>query len=239
MESHPTKPALSDVAPAEQQSSAPRRETSSATPPVTQNRENGVSLEYVQKGNSATERKWFALRASYGTEVKARDAISLKGFEAYVPFLYTKVVNPSRHGKRKAVVKMIRKPVSNLVFIRASRQEADSFVQLSGENHIRHLHYFYNHLEGLPQGYENPVTISDREMQNFMRVADIDDQHVRRARLEDCHFKDGDRVRVTEGKFKGVEGYVVRAHGEQRIIVGESGLYLVTSYIPSAFITKI
>lgn len=239
MESHPVKPALSDVAPAEQQSSAPRRKTSSATPPVTQNRKNGVSLEYAQKGNGATERKWFALRASYGTEVKARDAISLKGFEAYVPFIYTKVAQQSEHGRRRIVTKMIRKPISNLVFIHANRQEADSFVRHAGENYIRHLHFFYNHLEGLPQGFENPVTISEREMQNFMRVADIDDQHVRRARLEDCHFKDGDRVRVNDGKFKGVEGYVVRAHGEQRIIVGESGLYLVTSYIPTAFIEKI
>ena len=238
MESFPAESTLSDVATAEQIVSAPRREDSSATPPEIQNLNTGVSLKYAQPSTDV-DIKWYALRASYGTELKARDIIVGKGFEAYVPFIYTREMKQSEHGKRRLVKKMVRKPISNLVFIRASRQEADSFAKNSGENHIRHLHYFYNHLEGLPQGQENPVTISEREMQNFMQVADVDDEHVRRVNLEDCHFKDGDRVRVADGKFKGVEGYVVRAHGEQRIIVGESGLYLVTAYIPTAFIVKL
>ena len=55
-----------------------------------------------------------------------------------------------------------------------------------------------------------------------------------------CHFKSGDRVRVIEGAFRGVEGRIARAAGQQRVIVELEGLCLVaTAYIPTAFLRPI
>ena len=50
-------------------------------------------------------------------------------------------------------------------------------------------------------------------------------------------FKEGQRVQVVEGKFKGVEGVVTRFHGQQRVgIVIDGLLTAVTAYIPRAFL---
>ena len=48
------------------------------------------------------------------------------------------------------------------------------------------------------------------------------------------------RVRVTEGKFKGVTGIVARIHGQQRVaVVIEGVLAVATAYVPSAFLQRL
>ena len=50
----------------------------------------------------------------------------------------------------------------------------------------------------------------------------------------------GDRVRVTEGVFKGAEGYITRVHGTKRFVVVIEGIAAVaTSYIPGKFLEKL
>ena len=52
-----------------------------------------------------------------------------------------------------------------------------------------------------------------------------------------CKFKGGERVRVIDGMFKGVEGKVARVQGQQRVIVTISNVGLIaTAYVPSAFL---
>ena len=53
-------------------------------------------------------------------------------------------------------------------------------------------------------------------------------------------FKEGQTVRITEGKFAGVTGKVARYHGQQRVaVVIDSVLTVCTAYIPSAFLRRI
>lgn len=50
-------------------------------------------------------------------------------------------------------------------------------------------------------------------------------------------FKEGQQVRITEGKFKGVVGTVARYHSQQRVGIIIDGLMTVcTAYVPGAFI---
>lgn len=52
-----------------------------------------------------------------------------------------------------------------------------------------------------------------------------------------CHYKNGNLVRIVEGKFKGVMRRVARVCGQQRVVVEVEGLCLVaTAYVPSAFL---
>ena len=77
-------------------------------------------------------------------------------------------------------------------------------------------------------------------MNNFIDATNVDDEHLRVVNLSQCHFKSGDKVRVVEGAFRGVQGYVARVAGQQRVIVTIEGLCsIATAYIPSAFIEKI
>lgn len=57
---------------------------------------------------------------------------------------------------------------------------------------------------------------------------------------EEKKFKNGNRVRVTEGDFKGVEGIVARFQGQQRVgIVIDGLLTAATAYVPNAFLEEI
>ena len=57
---------------------------------------------------------------------------------------------------------------------------------------------------------------------------------------ENTVYHTGDRVRVTEGIFKGAEGYIRRIKGNRRLVVSIEGIVAVaTSYIPGCFLQKI
>ena len=50
-------------------------------------------------------------------------------------------------------------------------------------------------------------------------------------------FKSGQKVRIIDGKFKGVVGVVARYHSQQRVGIIIDGLLTVcTAFVPSAFI---
>ena len=50
-------------------------------------------------------------------------------------------------------------------------------------------------------------------------------------------YHKGDRVRVTDGVFKGAEGYVKRIKKDRRLVVSIRGVVAVaTSYIPPQFL---
>ena len=94
-----------------------------------------------------------------------------------------------------------------------------------------------------PVGFDGkhpPMTIPYTAMTNFIRVTSTDSDHVRVVSPKQCRFKSGDKVRVTEGEFKGIMGRVVRIAKQQRVVVEVAGLCMVaTAYIPSRFIERI
>ena len=78
------------------------------------------------------------------------------------------------------------------------------------------------------------------DMMNFINVTSTDNEHARLVEPEQCHYKSGDVVRVTDGDFKGVTGRVARVSGQQRVVVELEGLCLVaTAYVPSGFLMKV
>ena len=77
-------------------------------------------------------------------------------------------------------------------------------------------------------------------MMNFIRLTSIDDDHIIKVDKEFVHYKSGDEVMVTDGKFEGIKGRVARVAGQQRIVVELEGVALVaTAYVRSEWIEKI
>ena len=94
--------------------------------------------------------------------------------------------------------------------------------------------YYYDHFHQTAGGYNPPLVVPDKPMQSFITALSADSHDVRVLTPEYVHYKSGDIVRVTAGEFKGVEGRVARAAGQQRVIINIVGLCLVaTAYIPS------
>lgn len=206
--------------------------------PQAKSAEKGVSVEYVP----AADKHWYVLRASYGRELLAEELLIQQNVYAYVAKQYKyKEVN----GKPKRVLENL---ISNLVFAYLSRQEALMFVnnnltdQASPSPQLAtFLSFYYNHFEEGEFWRNPPLTVPESEMLNFIRATSTHDENLLVLQGGDFHYKSDDEVEVICGQFQGVRGRVVRARGQQRVLVKLTGLNCLcaTAYIPSAFLQKI
>ena len=196
--------------------------------PEAQSSDTGVSSEYAQKEGYS----WFVLRATYN-RVNAAIAIAKnEGVTTYVPMHH---VQKMIVGKKKRILQPL---LPNILFIYATREQADRLVKKSLDAHSSSIKYYLNRtLPPEANGKNPPLTIPYEAMINFIKATSTDSAHVRIVTAEQCHYKTGDTVRVIAGEFQGVTGKVARIAGQQRIVVEISGLCLVaTAYIPTDFI---
>ena len=139
------------------------------------------------------------------------------------------------NGKRRRVTEKL---IPNLLFAYTTKEKAEEYVKRTPE--LAYLTYYYNHFEQNADQKNPPLTVSTREMDNFILATISRNEHLLFVDPNKCHYKSGDMVMVTDGLFKGVEGKVARVAGQQRVIVSLSKIGLIsTAYIPTAFIEKI
>lgn len=82
--------------------------------------------------------------------------------------------------------------------------------------------------------------IADEEMNMFIELNSIDSPNVRYGGEDKPKFHAGDRVRVTEGQFKGFEGHVARVGGEKCLAVSISGIaVMLITHVHPKFLEKI
>lgn len=157
------------------------------------------------------ELHWYALKVFYNKVFAVEEELTADGTECYVPVEETVV---ERGGQRRKV----RRPVINsLMFFRAIL-------------YTRHC----------DDGRRKPYAIPDREMNVFMLVASSGETGLEYFGDEDRKFAEGQRVRVTDGPFRGAEGSIQRIHGDRRLLVSIRGICAVaTTYIPKAFLEEI
>ena len=195
------------------------------TIPEAHSSKTGVSVRYVPDPT----KNWYVFRASYGREDKAADYIINEGTYAYVAKRYA---NKSVNNRPKKALESL---IPNLLFAYTTVEKADQYVKHTPD--LSFLSYYYNHLERTAEQKNPPLTISCHEMENFIHATHSMNEHLMFVTEQQCHFKSGDTVKITDGLFKGVEGRVARVAGQQRVIVSLSNIGLVsTAYVPSAFI---
>ena len=193
--------------------------------PQAVNTQNGVSVEYVHE----PEKQWFVFRASYGREDRAKDYIVADGTFVYIAKRYArKTVN----GKQKKVLETL---IPNLLFVYTTEDKADEYVKRTPA--LSFLTYYYNHFELDDDRKNPPLTVSCKEMENFIIATCNQSEHLKLVTELQCHFKGGETAKVIDGMFKGVEGRVARVSGQQRVVISLTDVGLVsTAYIPTAFL---
>ncbi len=195
--------------------------------PEARSSQTGVSVEYTPD----PDKQWYVFRITYAREQQATDYLIEHGIYAYLAMGWKQIV---KDGKKKRVLT----PLFNLVFAYVTPDQAYSFVRDTPL--CPFLTFYYDHFT-VALDYRNPpLTISDSEMQSFVRATILKDPHVMAVDPSRCNFLSDEEVLVTDGPFAGVRGRVVRVSRQNRIAVSLRGIstLIVTAYIPSAFLKK-
>lgn len=178
------------------------------------------------------ERHWYALRTTYGREKKAYDYIIEHKGKAFYPTIKTeKIIN----GKKK-LVEVSRLP--NIFFAYGTEEELQFFVYDNINLPFLRFYYKHTHLGG--HILRTPLIVPNSQIRSLQIICEADtaiDTIITSEMVQ--KFQTGEKVRITEGDFKGVEGIVARYHGQRRVgIVIDGLLTATTAYIPSAFLEK-
>ncbi len=161
---------------------------------------------------------WFAIRVSYGRVLKVADSLREDGFECFVPMCRKKV---DKDGKKIFVTVPA---VSNLGFVHTTRSRLEEYFEGMGED--RPAHFMWD------RSTRKPMIVSDKAMADFMHVCQIMSDEALYLKDITDKLRLGQKVRVIDGPFKGVEGTVLRIRRSRRVVVEIPGLLAVaTTYI--------
>ncbi len=186
---------------------------------VSSSDDSGVGRVVLSNDEDALN--WYALRVYQNRSAAVKAEIERGGYEYYVP---TRQVERNVFGRKMTVQQPL---VTSIVFVRATSHYIEA---LSKDQMISATAY-------RQPGTSDPAVISDREMEIFMLVTRVGADTAEAVELS---LAQGDRVRVTDGPFKGAEGYIARVHGAKRLIVAIEGVAAIAlTYIPKNFLEKI
>lgn len=184
---------------------------------------------FAMNENNNMNSYWYALRATYGREEKAYNYIKSKGIKVFYPTINkVRIIN----GKPK---KIEQSRMPNIFFAYAPENVIKSFVYDNVNLPYLRFYYRYSHFKN-----KEPMIVPDYQIESFRKICEIESNDIIITPDIIEKFKQGEMVRVIEGKFKGVIGVVSRYSGQQRVgIVIEGLLSAATAYIPTAFIEKL
>ena len=166
---------------------------------------------------------WFPMRVTYQREMKVKAELDRLGIENFVPMRY-KVVESQNDGDME-LRRVLVPAINNLIFVRSTLERVS---ELKRRNEVLEpLRYMMDHTAA---GEYAIMTVADREMENFMRVASRTDDSVMFLDDETIVGKEGKRVEIMGGAFEGVIRRVKRC---KRVVVEIEGVASVAiAWVP-------
>ena len=166
--------------------------------------------------------RWYPMRVTYHRELKIKEQLDLMGIENFVPMHYD--LTNSSEGPRKTLVPAIH----NLIFVHAS-QEVLTHLKM----HRKEFDPMRYITKTSSDGHKNLLYVPDRQMEDFIRIASAQDDHIIFLDTRDSTNM-GRRVRITAGRFKGVEGVIKRIKKNKYVLIQIDGVAAVAiTYVPS------
>ena len=198
--------------------------------PEAKSSKTGVSVRYAP----STDKQWYVLRIKYGRVQAVADAILEDGTYVYLAKVWKDFRNKVTGKKQRKLF-----PFMNILFVYATAQEVEMYVK--GGKESEYTTYYYNHFQTDQRGQNPPLTVSSKDMEPFVRITALQDEHVMEVDSKNCRFVSDDIVRVTVGPFEGVTGRVARIARQNRVVVHIKGLEssITTAYIPPYYLEKV
>ena len=173
---------------------------------------------------------WFPMRVTYSREMKVKGELDRLGIENFVPMTY-KVMDAETDSPHRELMPAI----NNLIFVH-STQKRISELKMKNEV-LEPLRYMMDHTSGKESEI---MTVPDRQMENFMRVASMTDDSVMFLDNETIVGKEGKRVKIMGGAFEGVTGVIRRVKRCKRVVVELEGIASVAiAFVPVGLLKEI
>ena len=169
---------------------------------------------------------WFPMRVTYQREMKVKAELDRLGIENFVPMRY-KVMESQNDGDSE-LRRMLVPAINNLIFVRSTKERVS---ELKRTNEVLEpLRYMMDRTASCEHTI---MTVADREMENFMRVASRTDDSVMFLDEETVVGKEGKRVEIMGGAFEGVTGVIRRVKRCKRVVVEIEGVASVAiAWVP-------
>ncbi len=160
---------------------------------------------------------WYVARTRHGAEIGVRNRLSALGVEHFVP---TRKRKASRGRTAEEPL------LTCLVFLKATRSQALDLI----------------HFQGVKADYmfdcatRQMMVVPEKQMEDFIRVFEVS---LEEGGLVDKPLSVGEKVRVTQGVLKGVEGYVLELQGKIYVVVSLLDSIFARARVPRAWLEKI
>lgn len=179
---------------------------------------DGIMLEHSSIPN------WFALRIFYNRIEPLRETLDTAAIRYFYPH---HLVEKCSDGG----INYVREPViKSLMFVKSSPECLD----MIRKKHVGSVAPYYD------RHTHRPLVIPEEQMEPFIRLCDIKDSGLEYLGEDGPQYHKGDRVRVTDGIFKGYEGCIRCIRHDRRLIVTIEGVAaFATKFIPPAFLEKV
>lgn len=176
---------------------------------------------------------WFPMRVTYQREMKVKAELDRLGIENFVPMRY-KVVESQNDGDTE-LRRVLVPAINNLIFVRSTQERVS---ELKRRNEVLEpLRYMMDHTAASEHSI---MTVADRKMENFMRVASRTDDSVMFLDNETVLGKEGKRVEIMGGAFEGVTGVIRRVKRCKRVVVEIEGVAsVVIAWVPAGMLKEI
>ena len=170
---------------------------------------------------------WFPMRVTYHREMQVKACLDSLHVENFLPMKRDLIL--AEGGWKETLVPAIQ----NLLFVRSDQ------VTLTELKHsVRELEPLrYMTWRPLESESHTILHVPDRQMENFMKPASVQDDSVKF--LENGSYLDcaGRSVVITAGPFEGVEGVIKRIHKNKYVVVQIKHVAaLAINSVPSAFL---
>ena len=172
---------------------------------------------------------WFPMRVTYHREMKIKALLDELGIESFVPQRY-ELVETKASGKKRMLVPAIH----NLIFVK-STQEQITQLKMTREA-FAPMRYIMKRSFSSNEKREI-LHVPDEQMNNFMRVASLQDERIMFLDYNQLRNNIGKPVRIIDGYFAGVEGTIKRINRNKRVVVQIEGVAAVAiAFVPASCI---
>lgn len=153
---------------------------------------DGISIEH-DTTMCGDPKVWFPMRVTYSRELKVKAELERLEIEIFIPMTYKLVDSENPH--RELVP-----AINNLIFVHSTQERIS---QLKSKNELLEpLRYIMDHTA---EETHTIMTVSDGQMENFIRVASKTDDSVMFLNYENFVGKESKHVKIIDGIFEGVK----------------------------------